>query len=585
MSFGFSVGDILAGAQLAYTLCKSLSEIQGASNDYQELIAQLNVVHKVLVHVDELRAANQLPPATVNALLFTINTTNEAIDTFLTQYETYEESLRRGGSGNMVIDVYKKGKWATQMPDKVRDLKGTLSTMLAATNCLVSLACYYNTSYHDKYASDIYTNCEESQEYYGDARPIKLAGRIYGNNFDYPVSCPGFDEHRPQFFRPGQIFAAQITSNWLLEPKEREFEKVDFGNLPLEPTSLLEEKAAAERLENRARRLDQIRNLPLEKMVRYCEDVPGDSTQVKCLLCERELMDQNTKKEPPTFAKDLWASSHFRYDHWKNYFPMLPPDASLSLRWDRKKELEPSSDLAPHILSSDFSAETWIDLTHVTDDRPIYTDNEIIGRINKSTRHKVHPLMGPILIRRFVVVRQGLDDCLCLGIHTYSRRGCGDQPDQELFGILHSSNKPPPPMPNETKMVLSPVRMKSDHPSTALSRTARIHYGRAYRISHKLWVQSIGLIKDASMEVLLDQFEANVYRKTDDTTRLIPTDALEPQAEAADINIAQAIRENVVSVLGPDIAPEMYQPLNTGDARLKKTSHASIMGRLLKKKW
>ncbi|KAG4217833.1 hypothetical protein PC116_g33687 [Phytophthora cactorum] len=124
MSFGFSVGDILAGAQLAYTLSKSLSEAKGASNEYQELIAQLNVVHKVLIHVDELRTANQLAQATVNALLFTINTTNEAIETFLTQYETYEDSLRQGGSGNIVKDVYKKGRWATQMSNKVT---GTLA--------------------------------------------------------------------------------------------------------------------------------------------------------------------------------------------------------------------------------------------------------------------------------------------------------------------------------------------------------------------------------------------------------------------------------------------------------------------------
>lgn len=119
MSFGFSVGDILAGAQLAYTLGKSLSDTKGASSDYQELISQLHVVHKVLIQVDQLRAANQLAQATINALLFTINSSNEAIEKFLTQYETYEESLRQGGSGKIFKDVYKKGKWATQMPDKV----------------------------------------------------------------------------------------------------------------------------------------------------------------------------------------------------------------------------------------------------------------------------------------------------------------------------------------------------------------------------------------------------------------------------------------------------------------------------------
>ena len=118
MSFGFSVGDFVATAQLAYTLGTALSDSKGAAKVYKDLIAELNVVHKVLLQVDELRAANQMAKATVNALLFTVNTTNVVMETFLDEHEGYEKSLRSGGSGNTVKDIYKKGKWATQMPDK-----------------------------------------------------------------------------------------------------------------------------------------------------------------------------------------------------------------------------------------------------------------------------------------------------------------------------------------------------------------------------------------------------------------------------------------------------------------------------------
>ena len=59
MSFGFSVGDFLAVAELAYKLGKALSDTKGAAKEYQELITELNVVHKVLLQVDDLRAANQ----------------------------------------------------------------------------------------------------------------------------------------------------------------------------------------------------------------------------------------------------------------------------------------------------------------------------------------------------------------------------------------------------------------------------------------------------------------------------------------------------------------------------------------------
>lgn len=120
MSFGFSVGDFLAGAELAITIRNALSESKGAAIEYRELIAELEVVHKVLLQVDQLRAANQLSQSTVNALLFTVNATNEIMESFLDRNEEYGESLKPAGSGNLIKDLFRKGKWVTRMPEKVR---------------------------------------------------------------------------------------------------------------------------------------------------------------------------------------------------------------------------------------------------------------------------------------------------------------------------------------------------------------------------------------------------------------------------------------------------------------------------------
>lgn len=119
MSFGFSVGDILGGASLAYQLCKALSETKGSTRNYQQLIAELNVVHKVLLQVEELRVSNQLAQATLNALLFTTNSANEAMEVFLADHEKYSESLKLGGSGNVLKDSWRKGRWAFQMESEV----------------------------------------------------------------------------------------------------------------------------------------------------------------------------------------------------------------------------------------------------------------------------------------------------------------------------------------------------------------------------------------------------------------------------------------------------------------------------------
>jgi hypothetical protein len=121
MSFGFSVGDILGGASLAYKLCNALSDAKGSSRDYQQLIAELNVVHKVLIQVEQLRVSNQLAQATLNALLFITNSANEAMEVFLADHEKYTESFKRGGSGNMLKDSWRKGKWAFEMEIEVQN--------------------------------------------------------------------------------------------------------------------------------------------------------------------------------------------------------------------------------------------------------------------------------------------------------------------------------------------------------------------------------------------------------------------------------------------------------------------------------
>jgi hypothetical protein len=166
MSFGFSVGDFVAAAQLAHTLFQSLSSSTGSAQEYKELIAELDVVHKVLLHVHQLQASNRLALATTNYLLIVVAATTDAIESFLTQYEVYGSSLRRTGSGNPLRDMWKKGSWALQMPKRVSfpgsvswlgmgdanmltqrfqvdRLRCSISTLLASINCLVTLACYY----------------------------------------------------------------------------------------------------------------------------------------------------------------------------------------------------------------------------------------------------------------------------------------------------------------------------------------------------------------------------------------------------------------------------------------------------------
>ncbi|KAL6697471.1 hypothetical protein J3F84DRAFT_369027 [Trichoderma pleuroticola] len=456
-----------------------------------------------------------------------------------------------------------KGRWATQMPVKIGQLQHSLCAMLAAINCLVSLACYHKTGYDARCSVELYPRIRSP---IGRWKNIRTAGNIYG-----PYRHRGASEEFKQqndpvsFFRPGQIFTAQITSCLLLKNK-RTFRKVDFENFPLEPIPKLQAIAEKEQLEDMSKRLAQIRNLPLDRMTRYCKDIPGDRKSVQCLLCEHGHEDSR-------ILKDYWASQHFRARHKLYYFGMLPIKLSQrqkTIPWEEQLEK------LPRPTRTEFSPEEWILLEDITSDIPIPPD-ESFEFWNHSERNPSYG--GPIMIQRFVVVREDRERCLCLGIHTYAKQGCGNQSDQELHGVLSSSKTPPPLKHNETKISLSPVRMKPDHPSLALSSTARIHYGRAYEIDHRVPVQPLSLIHSASMEVLLNQFEANVARlqpgedlkdewekaKLDNVDLQQRVEDVTPSIEAAytSMNIVKDMRKSMERVLGPKFElPKDYYNTN-----------------------
>ncbi|KAL4901755.1 hypothetical protein BDW74DRAFT_159464 [Aspergillus multicolor] len=68
MSIGVSVGDFIARANLAYRLVRALSDSQGSSKEYQEVIQELGCVQQAFLHVEQMRTSNLLSQATLNAI-------------------------------------------------------------------------------------------------------------------------------------------------------------------------------------------------------------------------------------------------------------------------------------------------------------------------------------------------------------------------------------------------------------------------------------------------------------------------------------------------------------------------------------
>ena len=316
---------------------------------------------------------------------------------------------------------------------QVKDLQTSLATMLAAINCLLSLACYYkyvnkgfvlfSITTDRNYSTGYDPRCSAylSPDIFRAYRPrcswkdLKVEAAFHRDHYNSTL-CPGFEEQTnpASFFRPGQIFAAQVTSSLSLN-NNRKFRKVDFGNLPLEPISKLKTMAQVERLEDRTKRLAQIRQLPLKQMTYHCKDMPLEREKVECLLCPNSGTN--------TYRRDEWANRHFRIVHWREYFGIIsrgscPPCLpglnvnDLMIPWERQK-----LSLSQRASDFRFSGDEWITLEDVIEDIPIPSDEEV-ATIIAMTSEVGHYLAGPVMIQRFIVVREGDGYCLCLGIHT-----------------------------------------------------------------------------------------------------------------------------------------------------------------------
>lgn len=155
--------------------------------------------------------------------------------------------------------------------------------------------------------------------------------------------------------------------------------------------------------------------------------------------------------------------------------------------------------------------------------------------------------------------------------HRYDGYGCSFQEDQELFAILHSSREIPQPHKKETGMVLAPIRMKPEHPSTALPTSSRIHFGRAYGIGHNMPVKSLGLIHAESMPNLISAAETHVYRhgfKSSNARALANREfGFIEEVEESDENVmpegmrlVKEMRASIRSVLGSDLSIGKHPP-------------------------
>ncbi|GJN84384.1 hypothetical protein VFPFJ_07496 [Purpureocillium lilacinum] len=141
MSFGYSVGDVITGANLTYKLIRIMAGTKGASDEYLEAMSELSAMQQAFLQVDQIRAHKVLPPATVNAFSFIVASSIDLIASFLEKSKGYQRRLENPKDSAFQSSWYKVG-WTLYKSHELRQLRDALHTRLASIQMLLSASPY-----------------------------------------------------------------------------------------------------------------------------------------------------------------------------------------------------------------------------------------------------------------------------------------------------------------------------------------------------------------------------------------------------------------------------------------------------------
>ncbi|KAI9643703.1 hypothetical protein NHQ30_008326 [Ciborinia camelliae] len=143
MSFGYSVGDFLTGANLTYRLIRALSESKGASIEYQEAIAELGTMQQTFLQISQMKVSDRVSQATVNAASHIVLSSMKIIGDFLMRTEKYREKLCGRGSGNSLSDSWQKMGWVLFKKEELKILRDSLQLKLSSISVLIATSHFH----------------------------------------------------------------------------------------------------------------------------------------------------------------------------------------------------------------------------------------------------------------------------------------------------------------------------------------------------------------------------------------------------------------------------------------------------------
>ena len=142
MSFGYSIGDFIAGANLSYRLVQALSDTQCASVEFREALMELGCLQQTFLQVGRMLSNPNLSAATINAAAHIVLSSITLIGEFLTKTEKYRARLSGRTAGNGMSSWQKVG-WALFKKEELKDLKDRLHVKSSSISVLLQTAKLY----------------------------------------------------------------------------------------------------------------------------------------------------------------------------------------------------------------------------------------------------------------------------------------------------------------------------------------------------------------------------------------------------------------------------------------------------------
>ncbi|KAF4953215.1 hypothetical protein FGADI_6190 [Fusarium gaditjirri] len=141
MSFGYSVGDVIAGANLTYRLIRIMADTKGGSDEYLEAMSELSAMQQAFLQISQIRSHKMLPPATVNAASHIVLSSMDTIAKFLERTKHYQRQLEDPRASTFQSSWHKMG-WTLYKSHELRTLRDALHSRLTSVQVLLSTASY-----------------------------------------------------------------------------------------------------------------------------------------------------------------------------------------------------------------------------------------------------------------------------------------------------------------------------------------------------------------------------------------------------------------------------------------------------------